>query len=148
MLNMYRHCSWWEELTKIPGHSRPPRICLEGVCLLWGALRCATRQRGWKTTMCNHWHTPQSESAMVSAVPRDTKVWHPGHPSCPTTTYHSPMQWISAVLGWGGASPQFPANLAVWWEVYRNSSEEQWSHLSLSQREMSSWPQCHPNGQK
>ena len=107
-------------------------------------LRHATGWRSWISTTLNCWHTPPSASTsfccwgMQGLAPR-TSV----SPNC---IIPSPMQGLCSI-GLRSCIPQSPANLITWWGLYRNSGG-QWSCSSLLQREMSSWPQCHPNGWK
>ena len=107
--------SWWGEFTKVPSHKKTtknlPRRCMPPLKYL----RHATGQRGWITTMCNHWHIPTLESTNLCCW----RTWGlaPKTSISARNTIPLPLQGPCSI-GLRRHNPQSPANLIVWWEVY------------------------------
>ena len=133
--------SRWEELTSIPGHADHKEFAQRVYASFEVPKAC-----NWAKKVENyHPQAPAHPSIRKHHFlpPKDARF---GAQDIHLHRLQHTIVYIRALQYWAEeVYPQPLANLTAWQGVYRNSSE-QWSHSSLSQMEMSSWPWCCPNG--
>ena len=135
--------SWWEELTKIPDHTDHQEFGLK-VCASFEVPKASNQAKkvdNYDTQLLTH----SSIWKHHFLLPRDMRF--STQDICLAQLHHTIAYARLYSTGLRRCIPKSLPNHVFWWGVYRICGR-QWSHLSHSKRQRSSWPQCHPIGWK